>query len=60
MENKDINKQINDLILSVGVMGEFMRITRDSLIKNGFTRDEAVMICSNLLTTLITSGANGK
>ena len=55
MNNKDeINKRIESLVTGIGVTGEFLGLLRKSLETNGFTREEAVGMCTKiLLETLI-------
>ena len=59
MSQKEINQQIEQMLVSVGAMGELLGIVRESLIKNGFTRMEAVAMCSQMMVAMIT-GTPGK
>lgn len=40
---------ISNFITAVGAMCEVAALLRDGLIKNGFTRDEAVLIVQNYI-----------
>ncbi len=54
--NDDTKQQIEKLIMAVGSMAELMRLTRDSLMANGFTREEAVLMCTKLMEKMMLSG----
>lgn len=54
-----MDDQLDKLIETIGSMAEMAAIIRDALIKNGFTRSEAVGIASNCITSmLLKSGGN--
>ena len=53
MENDDIKKKIEELVTALGATGEFLGTLRESLIAAGFTRSEAVYMCSNTLVGII-------
>ena len=54
-----MDNQLKKLIEGIGSMAEMAAIIRDALIKNGFTRSEAVDIASNFITSIIhNSGGN--
>jgi hypothetical protein len=58
-EAKKIKQKIEELLVAVGGIGEFLGVIRDSLITNGkFTREEAVEMCAGLLRDLILSSTN--
>jgi hypothetical protein len=58
-EAKKIKQKIEELLVAVGGIGEFLGVIRDSLIANGkFTREEAVEMCAGLLRDLILSSTN--
>lgn len=44
---------LGKLIEGIGSMAEIAAIIRDALIKNGFTRSEAVGIASNCITSML-------
>lgn len=44
---------LEKLIEGIGSMAEMAAIIRDALIKNGFTRSEAVGIASNCITSML-------
>ena len=48
-----MDNQLKKLIEGVGSMAEMAAIIRDALIKNGFTRSEAVDIASSFITSII-------
>lgn len=54
-----MDNQLKKLIEGIGSMAEMAAIIRDALIKNGFTRSEAVGIASNCITSMLTSSTGG-
>lgn len=55
---KKIKQKIDELLVAIGGIGEFLGVVRDSLIANGkFTREEAVEMCTKLLVDLVISSA---
>lgn len=38
------NKELSEFMFAVGVLAETMRLYRDELLKNGFTRKEAIQL----------------
>lgn len=52
------NDKLNELITGVGVICEMAAILRDNLIRNGFTREEAVMISSKFIETTFQQAAD--
>lgn len=54
-----MGNQLGKLIESIGSIAEMAAIIRDALIKNGFTRSEAVGISSNCITSILTSSTGG-
>lgn len=59
MDN-NANNKFQEFISTIGMMGELAALIRDVLIKNGFTREEAVKIVSDMISTLFTSFGNKK
>lgn len=53
-----IKTQIENLMLAVGATGEFLGYMRESLMKNGFSREEAVGMCNIALAKLLTPRDN--
>ena len=53
MSKDDINAKINGLVIAIGAAGELLGATRDSLLRNGFTREEAVDICAKMLLNMM-------
>ena len=45
--------ELKDFINAVCAMSEMLAVHRDSLIKNGFTRKEAIELCKSLQIALI-------
>lgn len=54
-----MDNQLGKLIEGIGSMAEIAAIIRDALIKNGFTRSEAVGIASNCITSMLTNSTGG-
>lgn len=52
------NESLNSLIAGVGAICEMAALIRDNLMRNGFTREEAVMISSRFLETTFKQAAN--
>lgn len=52
MAENNASNPIKDLIMGMGALGEMAALMRDSLIKNGFTREEACMMVSNYINEL--------
>ena len=55
-----MDNQLGKLIEGIGSMAEMAAIIRDALIKNGFTRSEAVGIASNCITSMLRNTNGGK
>lgn len=53
-----MDNQLENFIETIGSMAEMAAIIREALIKNGFTRSEAVDIASNFIISMI-SNAGG-
>lgn len=49
--------QFESFMNAIGSLAEVGAILRDELLKNHFTRDEACKIVSNILSTILISGA---
>ena len=47
--------KVQDLINSIGALAEIGSYMRDELIRQHFTREEAVTIVSNVLCSILTS-----
>lgn len=41
--------ELDKLITSIGALAEWMGVFRNALIDNGFTREEAVGLCAEIL-----------
>lgn len=48
-----MDNQLENFIETIGSMAEMAAIIREALIKNGFTRSEAVSIASNFITSMM-------
>lgn len=54
-----MDNQLENFIEAIGSMAEMAAIIREALIKNGFTRSEAVDIASNfIISTMRNAGGN--
>ena len=57
--SKETREEIQKLLDSIGAVVEMVSFLRDQLIDHGFTRKEAVLICSNVISNSFTkSGRN--
>lgn len=56
--DKNIQQKLEELALGIGAMGELLGAIRSSLITNGFTREEAVAMCTSILSTLLLQSKN--
>ena len=56
MDKEEIQRQIEQLVTGVGAMCEFLGLMRKNLMEQGFTREEAVAMCSITLTAMLTGG----
>ena len=43
---------VDKFLTSLGALAESMGVFRDNLIENGFTREEAVGLCAEMLANL--------
>ena len=53
---EEIRKKVNELVTGVGAMCEFLGLMRKNLMEQGFTREEAVAMCSMALTAMLAGG----
>ena len=53
------NQELIKLIGCIGSMAEMAAMIRDALIRNGFTRSEAVSISSNFITSMMFNSNGG-
>lgn len=57
--NEDPKAMVQKMIDSIGALSEMAGILRDSLMQNGFTREESVGIaCEFVISTIIHGGNN--
>lgn len=54
MAEVDTKKMVEDMIAGLGGLAEMAAVYRDHLIRNGFTREEAVVMSSNLVCSIMT------
>lgn len=50
----EIKKKIEEMVTALGATGEFLGALRESLLLAGFSRQEAVYMCLNVLVGIIT------
>lgn len=48
-----MDNKVNEIVTAIGALAETLRILRESLIKNGFTRAEAFELCRTYLSTTL-------
>ena len=48
--SEESKKEIQNLLNSIGALVEITTFLRDQLISHGYTRKEAVLICSNVIS----------
>ena len=51
-----MNNELKTFIQAVGALAEVMRLFRDSLIKNGFTRREAIQLTETFMVEQLNKG----
>ena len=56
MDKEKIEREINNLLTAIGAMGEYLGMLRGVLMKNGFTREEAVAMCAQAMVAMTTGG----
>lgn len=49
-----MDQKLKELITAVGALAEMMRLFRDELMKNGFTRKEAIQLTQAFMAEQIT------
>ena len=53
MNNEDSKAMVQKMIDSIGALSEMAGILRDSLMQNGFTREESVgIVCEFVISTI--------
>ena len=55
----DTESKVKELLYAVGALAEFLGVYRNTLIKCGFTRREAVEMCKDYART-VTGAGKGK
>ncbi|MDD3020925.1 MAG: hypothetical protein PHX61_08115 [Alphaproteobacteria bacterium] len=48
-----MNEQVMKLLNAIGGIAESLGVLRDNLMKNGFTRPEAIQLCNTYLTAAL-------
>lgn len=54
--DRDIQRQINETVTAIGAMCEFLGLMRKNLMEQGFTREEAVAMCTMAMTSMVSGG----
>lgn len=54
-----MDNSLKGLIDALGAISESLGIMRDQLLKQGFTRLEAVKLCGDMLITLLSQSSHG-
>jgi len=54
--DKDIQRQIDEMVTAVGAMCEFLGLMRKNLMEQGFTREEAVAMCTMAMASMVSGG----
>ena len=44
-----MNEELKNLITAVGILAELMRLLREELLKNGFTRQETMYLVAEFM-----------
>ena len=52
----DTEKRVKELLDAVGALAEFLSVYRNTLMKGGFTRREAVEMCKDYARTVMVAG----
>ena len=52
----DIEKRVNEAIIAAGALAEFLGVYRNTLVKSGFTRREAIEMCKDYARAMIGTG----
>ena len=55
-----MNDELKNLINAVGVLAEMMRLLREELLKNGFSRSETLYLVSAFMQTQLKSNNNNQ
>lgn len=50
------NEQVKEMVNAIGSLGEICGIFLASLLKSGFTREEAILLVQHYITTTLMSG----
>ena len=53
-----MNEELEQFVLGMGALAESLRLFRDELLKNGFTRSEAMRLAEAFLRETISSATN--
>jgi hypothetical protein len=55
-----MNENLKELITAVGVLAEMMRLFREELLKNGFSRSETLYLVSAFMQAQLKNNNNNK
>jgi len=55
----DAEEKIKNLITGIGAIAELLKLYRDSLLANGFTREEAFCLCQDLEQMVFSAATGG-
>ena len=55
-----MNDELKQFVLGIGALAESLRLFRDELLKNGFSRTEAMSLTSTFLRETISNANNNK
>jgi hypothetical protein len=55
-----MNEELKALINAVGILAEMMRLLREELLKNGFTRQEALYLVAEFMKNQLKSNNNNQ
>lgn len=56
MDKEKIEREIDQLLTAIGAMGEYLGLLRETLMQNGFTRLEAVTMCTQVMVAMTING----
>lgn len=45
---------VGGILTELGALAEMLGVYRDALMLNGFTREEALVLCSDLMCSMVT------
>ncbi len=60
MSQKEIEAKIEQVVTAVGAIAEFLGLLMKNLEKNGFSRPEALILCSQAMTAMLNRNKGGE